>query len=336
MNSQRKKKIILFGATGNVGSYMVKYMTEYFNAREYEIVASGRRETKVFEQFGVKYVNLDITDKMAFSSLPQADVYAVILLAAVIPSYMRSYDGEKYLRTNILGTYNVLEYCRKVAVDRILFSTTVFDISLYEKDGVVLKDDLPSKFSYCGDHALYVISKNTALELLEHYHQEYGLKKFVFRFPTIYAYSPYPYYFPNGEKTLRPVYRFIQQASRGEPLELWGDPNYATDMVHVYDCSQMFCKAIQVNRQSGFYNVGTGIPVTLQRKLETIIKVFSPHDHPSAIVYCPEKPNSGGFLMDVSKAKAELGYDPVYTVEKLFKDYKAEMQLQRFRELRRL
>ena len=100
---------------------------------------------------------------------------------------------------------------------------------------MVLKPDLPLKFSYSGDHAVYVISKSTAIELIRHYHEEYGLKKFVFRFPTIYSYSPYDYYYPNGVKTLRPVYRMIEQAKKGEPIELWGDPAYSKDMVHVYD-----------------------------------------------------------------------------------------------------
>lgn len=60
------KKIILFGATGNVGSYMTKYMSEYFAGTEYEVIASGRRETKVFDQFGIDYCSVDITDKKAF------------------------------------------------------------------------------------------------------------------------------------------------------------------------------------------------------------------------------------------------------------------------------
>lgn len=39
------KKIIIFGATGNVGSYVLKYAREYFNPEEYEVIASGRRRT---------------------------------------------------------------------------------------------------------------------------------------------------------------------------------------------------------------------------------------------------------------------------------------------------
>ncbi len=329
------KKIIIFGATGNVGSYVTKYASEFFDENEYEVVATGRRDTDVFEQFGVDFVQVDMLNKEDFQKLPQDNVHAVILLAATIPSYMSDYSAEKYLQTNIMGTYNVLEYCRSVKADRILFSQTVFDISLYSADDpdTVLKPDLPPYFSYSGDHAVYVISKNTAIELLKHYYAEFGLKYFVFRFPTIYEYSTFQYYYPNGVKTMRPLYKQINLAKKGEPLELWGDPEYAKDMVHVYDCAQMICKACIANRENGFYNVGTGIPVTLKEQCQAIIDVFSPKDNPSEIIYHPGK-SGGGFLMDITNAKEELGYEPVMDVHKLFEDYKYEAQFDRFKSLR--
>lgn len=329
-----KKKIIIFGATGNVGSYLTKYCTEYFNSDEYEIIASGRRSANVFEDLGIKYVQVDITKEEDFERLPKENVHAVMLLAAKIPSYMDDYNPRDYIESNVIGAFNVLEYCRKTKADRILYTQTVFDISLHAKESVVLKPDLERNFSYTGDHAVYVISKNTALELIEHYHQEFGLKKFIFRLPTIYNYSPFQYYYPNGKKTMRPLYQMINKAKNSEPIELWGDPNYSKDMVHVYDFSQMLCKAIEADREEGFYNIGTGVPVTLKEQIEAIIEVFSPEDNKSEIIYRPEKISSGGFLMDVTNAKEELGYEPKYTVKDLFEDYKKEMELNRFKELR--
>jgi len=328
------KKIIILGATGNVGSYVLKYASEYFNKNEYELIASGRRETNFFDRMGIRYYSVDLSHKEDFSKLPKDDIYAVIYLAAQIPSYMEGYQPVKYIQSNVIGAFNVLEYCREVHADRILFSTTVFDVSLSATDGKVLMPDTPLNFSYKGDHAVYVISKNTAIELIKHYYAEYGLKYFIFRFPTIYNYSPYHYYHPNGVKTLRPVYRMIELAMKGEPIELWGDPNYSKDMVYVDDCAQMICKAVETDRETGFYNVGTGIPVTLQQQIEAIIQVFSPKDHPSQIVYCPEKPCGGGFLMNVDNAKKELGYEPRYDVVGLFEKYKEEMEVDRFKELR--
>jgi len=58
------------------------------------------------------------------------NVYAVMLLSAQIPSYMSQYEPKKYVDSIILGGYNVLEYCRKAHVDRIIYTQTVFDVSL--------------------------------------------------------------------------------------------------------------------------------------------------------------------------------------------------------------
>ena len=126
----------------------------------------------------------------------------------------------------------------------------------------------------------------------------------------------------------------IDMAIKGGPLEIWGDPNYSTDMVHVYDFSQELCKAIEVNRENGFYNIGTGKPVTLEEKVRTIVDVFSNENNKSKIVYCPEKKNSGGFALDVTNAKEELGYEPKYGIRELLEDYKKEMEVDRFLELR--
>ena len=54
------KKIIIFGATGNVGSYVLKYASEYFDKNEYEVIASGRRETDFFDRMGIRYFSVDL------------------------------------------------------------------------------------------------------------------------------------------------------------------------------------------------------------------------------------------------------------------------------------
>ena len=109
------KKIVIFGATGNVGSYLTKYANEFFNKGEYEVVAVGRRpKADVFPDMGVPYYSVDVTKPEDFDKLPIEDIHAVMLLAAQIPSYMKDYDGGLYLSSITMGAYNVLEWCRKV------------------------------------------------------------------------------------------------------------------------------------------------------------------------------------------------------------------------------
>lgn len=326
------KKIVVVGATSNVGSYFSFWARDYFAGR-YEIVATGRKGTDFFVKNGMSYERLDMTCRNDFDRLPQNDVHAVVVMAAAAPSYMVTYDPKSYLDVNVLGTFNTLEYCMRAKVDRVLFMQTTYDIWNCVLRGEIIHPDTKPDYSYTGDHAVYVISKNAGVELLEHYHQEYGLKTFVFRFPTIYNYSPYHYYYPGGKKTLRPVYRMIENAMLSKPIEIWGDPCNAKDMVYVADCCQMLCRAIDVERSHGFYNVGTGVPVTLEEQVRTIIDVFSPLNKPSQIIYCPEKKCGGFCVMDIANAKEELGYEPKYNCRALFEEYKKEMALNRFAPL---
>lgn len=148
------------------------------------------------------------------------------------------------------------------------------------------------------------------------------MKKFVFRFPTIYSYSPYPYYFPNGVKTERPVYQMIEKAMKGEPIEVYGDGTYSKDMVHVYDCAQELCKAVLANVDGGVYNVGTGIPVTIKEQIETIIEVFLRKIIRRKLSCARIKFVVAASLMDIENAKRDLGYQPKYSCKDLFEDYK--------------
>jgi len=72
-----KKKIIIFGATGNTGSYLLEYALNFFNKEEYEIIASGRRETTFFSKRGIPYYSVDITKEEDFDKLPMENIHAV-------------------------------------------------------------------------------------------------------------------------------------------------------------------------------------------------------------------------------------------------------------------
>ena len=85
----------------------------------------------------------------------------------------------------------------------------------------------------------------------------------------------------------------------------------------------------------GLYNIGTGIGVTIEDEAKAIIKVFSPPNNPSEILYRPdiEGIQRRGFIYDISKAKRDLGYYPKFSCEDALKDYKKEMESGKFRYL---
>ncbi|MBR5637251.1 MAG: NAD-dependent epimerase/dehydratase family protein, partial [Pseudobutyrivibrio sp.] len=216
------KKIIVFGATGNVGAYFVDYCNRYINQSEYEVIAVGRRKTSFFDKLGIKYIQVDITEEDDFKKLPTNDVYAVVNCAGLLPAYLKEYDPFAYVETNINGSLRILEYARKNKVDRALYTQTWAEQGGYWGKENVLSPDLPRKLIYTGDHAFYALTKTMVVETMEYYKQEYGLKNFVFRLPNVYLYHPEKYYYVDCKKKLIGYRNMIDIISKGEPIEMWG------------------------------------------------------------------------------------------------------------------
>ena len=319
------KKIIVFGASGDTGQYFVKYFLEHYIGEEYQIVATGTRETHYFEKYEVPYYRVDITMKEDFSKLPK-DVYAVVDLAGAMPARMKGYNPYRYIDVNITGNMNILEYCRTNGVDRILFAQSFGDIKDYGEENPLLTVDLPRKFSFTSDHTIYVMSKNFAVDMIENYHQMYGLKRFIFRLPTIYLYSPVDTFYVDGIQRKIGYRLLIDRARVGDPIEVWGDSSRVKDMVYVKDFCQMLYKALFVNRKCGYYNVGTGVGTSLLDQIKGMIEVFGEDGRKSEIIMRPDKPNAPQYIMDITPAKEELGYKPKYNYLDMLRDFKREMQ----------
>ena len=170
-------------------------------------------------------------------------------------------------------------------------------------------------------------------DTLEHYHQEYGIKNFVFRLPNVYLYNPEKYYYVDGKKKYVGYRRIIDLASRGEDIEIWGDPNAFKDVLYIKDLCQLMYKALLSDIDGGTYNAGTGIKTTLREQIEGIVDVFSNKNTRSKIISKPEYPGFTSFVMDISNAISELGYTPEYSYRRYLEDYKLEQESKRFDEL---
>lgn len=324
------KNIIVFGASGDTGRYFVKYFLDHYRGMDYQIIATGTRETSFFDSLEVPYYQVDIRRKEEFEKLP-GEVYAVVDLAGAMPARMNGYDPYKYIDVNITGNLNILEYCRKTKADRILFAQSFGDIKDHAEDNPLLTVDLPRKFSFTSDHTIYVMTKNFAVDMTENYHQMYGLRNFIFRLPTIYLYSPVDTYYVDGKQRKIGYRLLIDKARAGEPIEVWGDPERVKDMVYVKDFCQMLYRAVFVDRNCGYYNVGTGVGTSLLDQIQGMIEVFGTPGKESELIMCPDKPNAPQYIMDIAPAVSELGYKPEYTYRKMLLDFKREMEIQSHR-----
>lgn len=326
----KKKKVIVFGATGTLGAPISLHLKKC----GYEVVAVGHRKSDngFFADHNIKYISLDISDKSAFNKLPQEDVYAVLNFAGALPASMKGYNADLYVSSIIQGTLNVLEYTRKVKADRIVFPQSLFDISYLFGTKVPIPADSERKAPLEGDHAVYVIAKNAAVDMIEHYHKGYGLKRFILRLSRVYLYHPNPYTYTDGEKTFISDRYLIYRAIKGEDLEIWGDPNRILETCSVYDFLQIVEKTLEADIEGGIYNIGSG-GSSLKERIEAIAEVFNPAGKKSSIIFKPEKKNCQQFVLDIRKTINELGYEPKYSWKDYLVRFKEEMETQPFAKL---
>ena len=121
-----KKTIVVFGATGKVGCYTALYLKE----QGYDVIAVGRRKSDngFFADQDIPYVSLDILEPSDYAKLPQENVYGIVHMAATLPATMDGYDPHEYVRSNLDGTLNVLDYAVKAGVQRFVFPKSWSDI----------------------------------------------------------------------------------------------------------------------------------------------------------------------------------------------------------------
>lgn len=323
------KKVVVFGATGNLGAHISTHLKQI----GYDVIAVGHRKNDngFFADYGMPYYSVDVENTEDFNQLPQSDVYAVVHFAGMLPAVMEGFDASIYIQSIIQGTLNVLEYTRRCGADRIVFPQTLFDIHYLFGTKVPIPADSLRKVPE-GDHWMYVIAKNAAVDMIEHYYHEYGIKRFILRLSRIYLYHPNPYTYTDGKKVLVSDRYLIYKAMKGEKLEIWGDPNRLLETICIDDFLQIIEKTLSAKVDGGIYNVGSG-GSTLEERIKGIVEVFSPTEHPSEIIYCPEKRDSTQFVLDIRKTVNELGYRPQYTWKDYLIKFKETMSIQPFAKI---
>ena len=321
------KRVVVFGATGNLGAYTAIELQK----QGYTVIAVGNRKSDngFFGNMGIDYFSVNICDLLSFKKLPLENVYAVVHFAGELPSRYE-YNPGLLIDSIVKGTLHVLEYTRMSGAKKIIFPQTPFDIWYRHNTEIPIKADDERSFPLTGDHSVYTIAKNAAVDLIEHYYATYGIARFILRFFTIYQYHPNAYHYQDGIKKKMPYRILIEKAIKGETIDIWGDPKRSKEMVYIKDFTQVVSKCIASELEGGIYNVGGMKPVSLEEQINGIISVFSNADNPSKKIYSPQKGNALQASLDISKTCLELGYKPAYSYIASLIDFKKEMEEEPF------
>jgi UDP-glucose 4-epimerase len=173
---------------------------------------------------------------------------AVVHLAArsgVTPS-VRHPDRD--FRTNVEGTFNVLDAARRAGVERVVFASS----------GAVLAGAKPplSESQLPSPLAPYGASKLYGEAALQAFQSSYGISSVALRFSNVYG--------PYCSHKASVVAAFARNAVRDRPLVIYGSGRQTRDFLHVSDVTRAVRSALH-SRATGVLQLGTGVETSINR-----------------------------------------------------------------------
>jgi UDP-glucose 4-epimerase len=278
-NERKSNKILVTGANGFIGRYLVDAL--HRDGREVIAIGTSLEAEDYYRERGIRYDHVDIREEEDFSKIGPSD--AVVHLAGLLSIDAEGWTPKDYFLTNALGTYNVMEYCRKNKVGAVVFSMTHSDMNKAKE--VVITDSTPQQYGGIrekGSPLPYIISKIAGMNIINTYASECGIRQVIMRLPGIRGFG--------SQDTLHNCvfHQFIEKAERGEPIQIWGKHETKRDFVYVKDVVQAIEKALDDENARGTYNIGSGQGLTILDEAEAIIDVFSDPANRSKLVFRPD------------------------------------------------
>ena len=143
------KTLLLTGASGLIGTFLVDVLMKKNETEQLgiKIYAAGRNENVARQRFSdywnskfFSFLRMDVNNPI------ESDIHFDFILHAASNTHPVQYstDPVNSLMTNLLGTYNLLEYGRKCKLERFIFLSSV------EIYGQALHEDDVFDESYCG------------------------------------------------------------------------------------------------------------------------------------------------------------------------------------------
>ncbi len=211
-------------------------------------------------------------------------------------------DPEGFIRTDVYGTYTLLEEARSRGL-RAFVQISTDEVYGSVPSGVSREDAtlLPSN--------PYSASKAAADRLAYSYHATYGLPVFITRASNNYGPRQYP-------EKLIPL--FITNALDGQPLPLYGDGLNVRDWLYVADHCTALDTVIERGTPGEVYNVGGG---NERRNIDITGRILDHLGVPRTFIrYVPDRPgHDRRYALDCGKLRA-LGWTPRHNFEAAIDD----------------
>ncbi|MBV1925273.1 MAG: dTDP-glucose 4,6-dehydratase [Dokdonia sp.] len=311
--------ILITGGAGFIGSHVVRlFVMQYPQYHIYNLDAltyAGNLENirDIEAAANYTFIKGDITDVPFLETLFTSYTFDKIIHLAAESHVDRSItDPMAFVKTNVIGTVNLLNACKK-AWDGDYTHKLFYHISTDEVYGSLGETGLFTETTAYDPNSPYSASKASSDHFVRAYGETYGLPFVITNCSNNYG----PNHFP---EKLIPL--FINNIVEGTSLPVYGDGKYTRDWLYVIDHARAIDVVLHKGTIGQTYNIGGFnewqnidlikilcrlMDEKLSRKQNTSEKL---------ITYIKDRPgHDRRYAIDASKIKNELGWEPSVTFE---------------------
>jgi dTDP-glucose 4,6-dehydratase len=297
-------KILVTGGAGFIGSNFVQYVLAHHPEDEVVVVdkltyagnlrnLDGLARARRFQFF-----RLDLCDPAVGEIERGCD--AIVHFAAESHVDRSIEDAMPFVRTNVEGTWRLVDVCRKNRVGRFIH------VSTDEVYGSLGPEGKFRESSRLAPTSPYAASKAASDLLVLSAVKTHGFPAIITRCTNNYG----PFQFP--EKFI-PL--MIAQAIAGEPLPLYGDGRNVRDWIHVTDHCRALDLVLREGRDGEIYNIGGGCEMENVAVARSILKAL---DRPESLLQfvTDRLAHDRRYALDCTKLQTELGWEPCWEFDR--------------------
>ncbi|HEX2052159.1 MAG TPA: NAD-dependent epimerase/dehydratase family protein [Actinomycetota bacterium] len=295
-----RRRALVTGAGGFVGANLVRRLA----AEGFSVTAAIRPGGDAWRLDGapVDVAELDLADPVAVDALIRILRPSFVFHLAAHGAYPHQARVHQIVRTNVVGTVNLLEACLDAGFEAFVNTGSSSEYGF--------KDHAPTEDEALEPNSDYAWTKAAATHFCRHRAAATGL-----RIPTLRLYSVYGPYEQPGR--LIPALVVHGMAGRLPPLV---DPGISRDFVYIDDvCDAYLLAATRSLPEPGaVFNVGTGTQISLGEAVEVARRRFGIAQSPEWGTMPNRSWDTSVWVSQPARIGRELGWQPKHGFQRGF------------------
>ena len=300
-------KILITGAAGFIGSHtcesLIKDGNSIIGVDNFDSFYSHKLKELNLEQLNqnsnFRFYKADIRDDKALNQIFSSDQVDVVIHLAAKAGVRPSIESiSEYYDVNINGTISLLESMRKNGIKKMVFASSSSIYGNNQKVPFSEDDRVDNPISP------YASTKKSGELLCHVYSHLYNFDITCLRFFTVYG--------PRQRPDLA-IHKFTKLIQENKPIPFYGDGSSSRDYTYIEDIVNGISCALNHLEGYKIYNLGESKVITLKKLVEVIETILGKK---ALLNQLPmQQGDVSRTFADISKARAEIGYNPAYDFE---------------------